>query len=86
MSKTQNGRPQHRGAIYWENKEGEYHIRKFCMGYCECGRKFGLTADELNEVASNMPSAMPSFISRLLRARIVIPKQGSGGVDNLALT
>lgn len=74
MAITINGRPMTIGQRFFEHYEnGGYQI-KFCAGYCKCGRKIGLTRDQLNQFAQNMPGIIPDFISRLVRTRIISPK------------
>lgn len=73
--KTENGRPSKLGSMYFErNEEYSISIRKFCLGYCKCGKKFGLTSGDLREFAQNMPGFMPDLVERLFRLRIMLPK------------
>jgi len=72
MFTTNNGRPARLGSMYFERAGKDRTIRKYCVGYIE-GKKIGLTAEDLREFASNMPSFFPEFLHRLFRAKILIP-------------
>ncbi len=73
--KTKNGRPAQIGSIYFEEYDDGRRVMKFCVGYCpECQTKIGLTRQELNELSYLLPTGWQIFISRLLRARFVLPR------------
>jgi len=72
---TQNGRPSHLGAIYFEhNEEFGISTRKYCAGYCpKCKTKIGLTPDELKDFSFQLPSKSKNFLLRLLHLKIIMP-------------
>ena len=72
--KTQNGRPSNLGSMYFENHDNGISTRKFCVGYCSCGKKIGLTSEELRKFTEHMPGFMPDLISRLFKLKILLPK------------
>jgi len=72
--KTYNGRPAQLGSMYFEYNECGLSKRKFCVGYCECGKKVGLTSAELQDFSEHMPLAPVQFIAKLLKTRVIIPR------------
>ncbi|XOB41813.1 MAG: hypothetical protein ACKKMS_00215 [Candidatus Nealsonbacteria bacterium] len=73
--KTQNGRPAKIGSMYFEHYDNGGVVRKFTLCYCpSCKRKIGLTPEELNKFAENMPGLLLEFISRLVRLRVILPR------------
>jgi hypothetical protein len=74
-SLTHNGRPQHIGGFYAQMnwKTGEYESR-WCVGYCDCGKKVGLTRTQFEQLANELPPKFWFFIYRLLKTRILIPR------------
>lgn len=72
--KTLNGKPMKLGGMYFDRTEEGIEIKKFCVGYCECGRKIGLTREQLEEFSHNMPGLIEDFIGKLFHLRILVPK------------
>lgn len=72
--KTRNGRPQQIGQRFFRHYENGGYEVMYCMGYCDCGKKIGLTRKELEDFSTNLPGVIPDFIARLVRLRVLWPK------------
>ena len=62
------------GSMYFEKTgEGITH-RKYCAGYCQCGRKIGLTPEEAKEFCEDsLVGGFTKLVDRIFKAQIIIP-------------
>lgn len=68
------GKKAHLGSMYFEKTEEGITHRKYCVGYCQCGRKIGLFTEQAREFCENsMIGYLPKVLRRVFKTQIIIP-------------